>query len=102
MEKYNCKDEECINFGNELNESDLIITKEVFKNGTTHLKAITSCCKNFVKWMPQGLPPTLYFGKYEGRTIQEVALLDLAYLKWLYGETKNAKLKEKIGKVIYQ
>lgn len=67
-----------------------------------HLKASCPICKKYIKFISQGLPPMLYFGKYKGKTIQEVASLDVSYLKWLYGETKNAKLKEKIGNVIYQ
>ena len=65
-----------------------------------HQKASCAGCGAYIKFVSQGLPPTFYFGKYAGKTMAEVALLDLEYMHWMYGETKSAKLKTQIDETL--
>jgi hypothetical protein len=95
MEK--CKNKNCSEYGREVYP---IYNSKTFKNGTIHIEATAPCCDGFIKWMPQGKDPVFYFGKYKGMTIAEVVKLDLGYVHWIYGETKDSKLKEQINQVL--
>ena len=78
-------------------------TKEViFKNGTKHIEARCSLCGAYIKYLSHTTPEKtlLYFGKYKGKTLEEVATEDPDYLHWLYGETAKKNLKEKIDYVL--
>lgn len=72
----------------------------ILESAGKHIKASCSECKRYIKFVSQGLPATLYFGKYKGKLIEEVARIDLDYLHWLYGESKDEKLKDKIDAVL--
>lgn len=58
------------------------IEKVSLPSGGFHQKAVCIGCNKFLKFLPHGVP-TLYFGKYKGSTIAEVAKTDPNYLKWL-------------------
>lgn len=54
--------------------------------------AYCNSCELYIKNLPQGGEPTLYFGKYTGRTIVSmVSEEELRYLNWLLTSpnTKN-------------
>ncbi|WP_347275413.1 hypothetical protein [Candidatus Kuenenia sp.] len=58
-----------------------IITTIPLPTGS-HKKAICSGCKKFIKFLPHSIP-ALYFGKYKGKTIAEIARKDPSYLQWM-------------------
>lgn len=51
-----------------------------------HIKAICNGCDQYIKFLPQGHEPTLYFPKYKGRTVKSMNdPEEINYLKWLLG-----------------
>lgn len=56
-----------------------------------HLKATCNKCGNYIKFLPQGKPAKLYFGKYKDREIRTLVTVDeINYLHWLLDqEIKN-------------
>lgn len=53
-----------------------------------HIKAICNHCKNYIKFIPQGKPVVIYFGKYQGRELQSLKEKDeVNYLNWILGKT---------------
>lgn len=77
------------------------ILEEKHFNGGIHIKASCPQCGNFIKFLPYK-EPTLYFGKYKGKTVREVADIDKEYLIWLIQKhnTRNARNKFKITRRI--
>lgn len=43
-------------------------------------------CDTFIKNIPQGNEPTLYFGKYKDQKVKDIE--DMGYLKWVLGNLK--------------
>lgn len=56
-------------------------------HGGTHHAAYCADCGAFIKNIPHD-SPRFYFGKYKGKSIEEVS--DLWYLEWFYKDVKNA------------
>ena len=54
-------------------------------------------CKRFIKNVPYGIP-TLYIGKYKGKTIEEICRIDKGYLKWMV--EKNVKVSTIVKEAI--
>jgi len=49
-----------------------------------HKTAFCQECDAYIKNLPQGVPTTLFFGKYKGRTIESMMEKDeVGYLVWL-------------------
>jgi hypothetical protein len=49
-----------------------------------HVRADCRGCGAFIKFVPQGAPPVLYFGKYKGREISSLTSKEeVRYLQWL-------------------
>lgn len=49
-----------------------------------HKTAYCNQCDAYIKNLPQGVPTTLFFGKYNGRTIASmISEEEIGYLKWL-------------------
>lgn len=49
-----------------------------------HKTAFCNDCDSYIKNLPQGVPTTLFFGKYNGRTIESmVHPEEVRYLQWL-------------------
>lgn len=63
-----------------------------------HTKAICNGCNSYIKFLPQGNPPTIHFGKYSGIEISTmVSEEEIKYLHWMLGENKfKGKLKTDI------
>lgn len=60
------------------------IEKVSLPSGGFHQKAVCVGCNKFLKFLPHSnSAPTLYFGKYKGKTVAEIALTDLPYLRWM-------------------
>ena len=63
---------------------DIKTTMQMYSNGINHKKAL---CPNCGIRQPRALPQTqfvevLYFGKYKGRRIDDIAKEDPGYLQW--------------------
>jgi len=53
-----------------------------------HVRADCRGCGAFIKFIPQGAPPVLYFGKYKGREISSMkSKEEIEYLQWLLKQT---------------
>jgi len=63
-----------------------------------HLMAVCNHCNKYIKFVSQGVPPMLYFGKYKGRQIASLVSEDeINYLKWLLNNgTLKPTLKNQI------
>jgi uncharacterized protein (DUF3820 family) len=49
-----------------------------------HQTAFCNDCDSYIKNLPQGKPTTLFFGKYNGRTLDSmIDAEEIRYLKWL-------------------
>ena len=48
-----------------------------------HRKASCPECGEYIKFLPQGGEPSLWFGKYKGKTIAEIRTADENYCRWL-------------------
>lgn len=49
-----------------------------------HVRADCRGCGSFIKFLPQGSPPVLYFGKYKDREIASLTTIEeIKYLQWL-------------------
>jgi len=79
-------------------EIEPVTEEKVFSNGTKHISASCPLCKKWLKYLPQGGEAVLYFGKYKGQRISEVAKIDPEYLHWLYGATDKDKIRKQIDK----
>jgi hypothetical protein len=51
-----------------------------------HLTAICNICNKYIKHLPQGGEPTLYFGKYQGKKVSEI--MDADYLQYCWDKMK--------------
>ena len=61
-----------------------------------HIKANCQVCKKYIKFIPQGKPPTLYFGKYKGREISSMkSEEEIRYLQWAYLNLDKLKPNQK-------
>lgn len=79
------------------------IKEEIFANGTKHLRATCPECERLIKWLPQEENRgKLFFGKYKGKTVYEVAKIDPEYLHWLYANTNKHALKIQIDEALSQ
>lgn len=45
-------------------------------------------CDSYIKNLPQGGEPTLYFGKYKDQKVKDIE--DMPYLKWVLEKTNPA------------
>ena len=79
---------------------NLIIERIPLSGGGSHKKATCSICKSFIKFLPHSVP-ALYFGKYKGKTISEIAQKDPSYLQWLVKkDIKSSRLKSAIEEAL--
>lgn len=74
------------------------IVPQLFINGVTHMKRLCGTCEKFLGYAPQeGTIPKMYFGKYKGETLEEIAAKDLGYLRWLLsGDSRKIKIKKRL------
>ena len=63
-----------------------------------HRTAFCNVCGAYIKNLPQGKPPVLFFGKYKDREIASMLSgEEIRYLQWLTAQTfVKAKLKEDV------
>lgn len=71
-------------------------------NGVKHIRCNCPDCGKYVKFMPQSKEIKLYFGKYKGMKVKEIAMIDRSYLEWLLttdkGDTKLGRdIKEELN-----
>ena len=86
----------------EFEQEDLIIIERIFKNGTKHLEGKCPQCEMFLAFIPQNLPPHLWFGKYKGEFIADIFQKDPEYLSWLIKqEWLKPRLKTQIENIIH-
>ena len=52
-----------------------------------HLKASCPKCGRYLKFQQQGGPVSLFFGKYKGVPVVEVAAKDPEYCRWLAAQS---------------
>ena len=67
------------------------------KDGRIQIKGSCPQCLNFMKWLPQRRPDQpreIYFGKYKGKTFDDVARDDPDYLRWLVENTNSDKIRD--------
>lgn len=71
------------------------IDEVVISEQGNHVRADCRACGAFIKFVPQGKPPVLYFGKYKGREISTLkSKEEVDYLNWVIVQTwcqKNVK-----------
>lgn len=67
-------------------------------SGGFHIKCSCPGCGSYIKFLPHS-EPKLYFGKYKGKTIKEIAKQDKEYLEWLLTTDKGGT---KLGRDIRQ
>ena len=66
-----------------------------------HMKGSCGECGRYIKFVSQGGPVKLYFGKYRDETIDEIAKKDRGYLEWLVRqEFTKPKIRESILEVL--
>lgn len=71
--------------------------------GGFHLKASCPDCGAYLKFLPHGGPAALYFGKYKGESIADVAVKDAEYLRWLHDQDwVKSKLRMQIDEALQQ
>ena len=79
---------------------NIIIEMIPLPGGGSHKKATCPICKSFIKFLAHSVP-ALYFGKYKGKTISEIAQKDPSYLQWLVKQDiKSARLKSAIEEAL--
>jgi len=65
-----------------------------FRDGSLHYQVNCPGCNQFCKWLSQGGPPKLYYGKHKGRAIKDVLKEDRRYIEWLSRQSwVDAKLR---------
>lgn len=61
-----------------------LIDEPLISQQGVHVRADCRGCGAFIKYIPQGAPPVLYFGKYKGREIVSLkSKEEIRYLRWL-------------------
>lgn len=88
----------CKKCGLFVDETDCKIEHLPLPSGGFHLKCSCPDCGSYIKFLPHS-EPKLYFGKYKGKTIKEIAKEDKEYLKWLLTTDKG---DTELGKNIRQ
>lgn len=73
-------------------DMDKIILEEKHSNSGIHVKASCPLCGNFIRFIPYE-EPTLHFGKYNGKTVKELAVIDPEYLIWLMEQHNAGRFK---------
>lgn len=77
--------------------SDPMIERKELPGGKYHLKASCPECGRYLKFLPTGEPPSIYFGKYKGSLVVEVVAKDPEYCRWLIQQDwLKPKLKSEI------
>jgi RNase P subunit RPR2 len=54
-----------------------------FSTGFKHISAICKECNYHIKYVSQGGPERIYFGKHKGEKIEDIYHNDKGYLLWL-------------------
>ena len=90
----------CKKYNKEFEE--YVIQEKTFANGTKHNAGYCPECGKFLQYVSKGGEDRMYFGKYKGETIKEIAKKDKEYLEWIINEFDGCKesLKKKIKKYI--
>lgn len=68
-------------------EEKIKITEVTFKNNTKHLERRCGDCNKHLDYAPHETDVRkrrIHFGKYKGKTLEEVGRSDRPYLEWLY------------------
>lgn len=82
-------------------ETQSIITKKPLYAGGFHLIARCCFCNAFIKNLPHSKgQDKLYFGKYRGSPLADIAKQDIEYLLWLLNQSIKEPLKIKIHEAI--
>ena len=75
-----------------------------FRNGTKHLKATCFDCGSFLKFAQRGSKNpsefTMPFGKYSGKTLEEIGNIDVNYLGWAGQNLKDGNVKRRINEFL--
>jgi hypothetical protein len=72
-----------------------------FRDGSIHHEVHCPNCRKFVRWLSQGGPLRLYFGKHKGEVLAEVAAFDREYCEWLLSQVwLKPKLRTAILEVL--
>jgi hypothetical protein len=81
--------------------SEPVLERRELPNGAFQVRANCPKCGHYLKFMPQGGPELIHFGKYKDKTVEEVAEADPEYLRWLYEQPWcKRRLKEAIAKAL--
>jgi hypothetical protein len=78
-------------------DTALISSTVRIADGRIQIKGTCPVRHVFVKWMPQSAPDQpkeIFFGKYKGKTYDDVARDDREYLEWLIGKTEIEKIRK--------
>lgn len=75
-----------------------VIDEVIISQQGVHVRADCRACGAFIKYVPQGIAPTLYFGKYKDRKIASMTDdEEIHYLQWLTIQTwLKPKIKEQV------
>lgn len=71
----------------------------VIKRCGVHMTAYCSGCGEYIQRIRQ-VKPVLYFGKYKGRLLADVAKFDPAYLRWFLGQDIKDGLRRNITEAL--
>jgi len=77
-------------------DTSLIASTVRITDGRVQIRGSCPKTKVFVKWLPQSAPDqpkTIYFGKYKGKTYDDIATDDPDYLRWLIENTEIDKIR---------
>lgn len=63
-----------------------------------HIKAVCNGCGRYIKFISQGKPSVLHFGKYKGREIASMrSPTEVEYLKWMMKNVSQKKVIEQVS-----
>ena len=73
----------CLKCNLEFPDADILTEEVPLPNGGKHIKGSCPGCGSYIKFLPQYFgSPKFYVGKYKGMTVEAVAKVDMAYLRW--------------------
>ena len=92
----------CRHCGEVQDESEAIREEVPSPSGGKHIKALCRACGKYIKFLCQWHgSPKLYFCKYKDKTVEEIANVDIEYLKWVLANgIGGAKVERAIAELI--
>jgi len=67
-----------------------------------HTRADCPICKRYIKFLPKEINAKdykMHYGKYVGKTLEEINNIDYDYLIWLH-DTAKPRLQELVAKIL--